>query len=254
MSLAYFEWSAPEDADPADPAAWAQANPALGVQISESFLEAQLGSMRPDLFGREHLSWWSETVDEHPISREMWAAIFDEAFVPGAFVTPPSFGIAANVDVSLASIGTYALGPDGLPRVDLADVLPTDASLPRRLVELRDKYRGAVFELDPGSPAGALIGAIEAAGITLRKPTMREYAQGCGALYVQIRSGTVRQLGDPDLTAAALHASKRPLGDLWAWSRKDGDVAALEAVTLAAIAAGVTNGPSIYEERGPLIF
>jgi len=49
-------------------------------------------------------------------------------------------------------------------------------------------------------------------------------------------------------------AVKRPVGDRWAWGRKqsDADISALEGATLAAWAAGTVKPKrrSVYESRG----
>src|SRR5690606_10070246 len=56
--LAYFEWSAPADADLDDREAWAQANPALGIRITEEFVESEREAMDDLGFSRERLGIW----------------------------------------------------------------------------------------------------------------------------------------------------------------------------------------------------
>src|SRR5262249_45164317 len=51
--LAYMEFSADPDCDLDDRAAWAEANPALGVRITETAIEAERGSMSDEQFARE---------------------------------------------------------------------------------------------------------------------------------------------------------------------------------------------------------
>ena len=55
-SLAFFEWSAGEDDDAADPATWAKANPGLGIRITEEYVRREQASLSPEGFARERLS------------------------------------------------------------------------------------------------------------------------------------------------------------------------------------------------------
>src|SRR5699024_1870061 len=62
--LAYFEWSADDDADPDDKDAWYQANPALGIRISEEYVQDELDSFKDitdglEKFNRERLGIWA---------------------------------------------------------------------------------------------------------------------------------------------------------------------------------------------------
>jgi hypothetical protein len=60
-------------------------------------------------------------------------------------------------------------------------------------------------------------------------------------------------LGTPELKAALKGASKRSLGDSWAWARKSSavDISPLVAVTLALRRAEIMR-ESVYESRGVL--
>jgi hypothetical protein len=58
------------------------------------------------------------------------------------------------------------------------------------------------------------------------------------------------------LTAAVRGASRRPMGDAWAWSRKNSlvDISPLVAVTLALWGTAVDDPDSVYEERDLVSF
>jgi hypothetical protein len=107
---------------------------------------------------------------------------------------------------------------------------------------------------DERSPAAALVTQIERAGVTLEPVNGSEYAAACGAFYDSVDQATVKHGGEPELTAAARGAARRPLGDAWAWSRKASsvDIGPLVAVTLAL--RGVDRDiESVYETRGVLV-
>jgi hypothetical protein len=69
-----------------------------------------------------------------------------------------------------------------------------------------------------------------------------EHGQACGRLVDMVEAGTLAHLGSGELRDAVRGAKPRPLGDAWAWSRKNSsvDIAPLVAATLAlGAAAGV---------------
>jgi phage terminase large subunit-like protein len=81
-SLAYFEWSVPGEVHEiseqvaTDPQSWAQANPALGIRISEEHVAREQASLAHRTFAVERLGVgdWPDPSDagEHVIDPEMW--------------------------------------------------------------------------------------------------------------------------------------------------------------------------------------
>jgi hypothetical protein len=69
---AYFGWSAPDDADPGDPATWAACMPALGITVSEATVAADFETMDLSEFRRSCLCQWPE------VARPGWK-LFSEA-------------------------------------------------------------------------------------------------------------------------------------------------------------------------------
>jgi phage terminase large subunit-like protein len=82
-SLAFLEWSAEESDDPADPAAWARANPGLGIRISEDYIERERAALGPEAFARERLS-----IGDYPVDGGAWETIsagaWEACAAPGA--------------------------------------------------------------------------------------------------------------------------------------------------------------------------
>ena len=76
-SLAFMEWSVDEnDYDPADPDAWALANPGLGIRIAPDYIERELAALDPDAFARERLS-----VGDYPKGAGgNWAVVGEDAW------------------------------------------------------------------------------------------------------------------------------------------------------------------------------
>jgi phage terminase large subunit-like protein len=85
--VAYFEWAAPLDSDPADPATWRACMPALGHTITEATIADEFDRLELAEFCRAYLNWWPSDVpdDWQVIAREVWAALAD----PGSRMVDP---------------------------------------------------------------------------------------------------------------------------------------------------------------------
>ena len=71
----------------------------------------------------------------------------------------------------------------------------------------------------------------------------------CGQLVDLVAQGDLAHLGSDDLRDAIRGARSRPLGDAWAWSRKNSsvDISPLVAATLAlGVASGITNLNQVF--------
>lgn len=238
-SLGFMEWSVdPDSYDPADPAAWAQANPGLGIRITPEYVDLERGGLTPDAFARERLG-----VGQYPtdlanawlvIPRQSWIDLLD----PGSEVAGKAcFAADATWHGSHAAIGVAGRRDDGRLHVEVADHQEGTAWLVPRLAELVRRHKPSAVVIDPASQAGSLIVPLEAAGVTVTQPTTREVAQACGQFYeAAVDARSLRHRGDAELMAALGGAVSRPLADAWAWDRKTAavDLSPLVACTLAA--------------------
>jgi hypothetical protein len=241
-SLAFFEWSVdPDDYDPADPVAWAQANPGLGIRISPEYIAKERAALAPDEFARERLG-----VGNYPAGDAAWAVIpagtwadlADPASVipDGAVVV---FAADATPSQSHGAIAAAGFRPDGRLHVEVVDHHRDTAWIPARLAELTAKWGSGAVVIDPKREASPHITEIERLGVEVRQPSAREMAQACGGLYVAAcDTGNLVHLGQPPLDFALSRAVKRELAGSWAWDAPRGvDISPLVAVTLAAWAA-----------------
>lgn len=248
--LAYFEWSAPADASLDDHESWAQANPALGIRISEEFVESERDAMDDTGFARERLGVWFDPSAQMVIDGSKWSALAD----PGSQVKDPVvFAVDANPERSGAAIAVAGRRSDGLGHVEVVEARSGTGWVVERVAALNKSHRPRAWVLDPASAAGAWIPALQERGIEPVLVTGREVAQACGALYEDVvENAALRHLDQPNLNAALMGARKRPLGDAWGWHRRnsDVDISPLVAVTLAWHAVGTHGGPakrSAYE-------
>lgn len=229
--LAYFEWSADPRAEADDREAWAQANPALGIRITDEFVQLERDAMPEVEFKRERLGIWDDAATQAVIPFDVWEAGLDRTSQP---LDPVTFAVDVAPNRESASIGVCGRRADGLWHVEVADNRVKVAWVVDRLIEMR-RWSKLPVRIDKGSAAASLIPTLQEAGIDVETIGTSEYAEACGAFYDAAMAGRVRHIDQTPLTAAVQGARKRPLGDRWAWNRKDGttDLTPLVAVTLA---------------------
>lgn len=243
-NLAYFEWSvdAPnpevlEEAVAADEAAWAQANPALGIRISADYVAKERGSaLSARSFAVERLGVgdWPRTdgLGDIVIDPALWDALVDDESV---MRDPVCIAFDVSPDRRYSTIGAAGLRPDGLPHVEVIDRQKGTGWVIQRLKELIAKHQPQAVICDGVGPGASLLQELEEAGVEMVTLTAQEHAQGCGLLFDAVDQGRLKHRDDPVLRAAVRSAEKRPLGDAWAWSRKSksADISPLVACTLA---------------------
>lgn len=252
--LAYLDWGADLNmASPtlaeqvADRDLWYETNPALGIRISESFVEKEMSALPAEEFARERLGVWPASSAGSVIDPEQWGRLGDvDSGVDGPFA------VAVDITPSrdYACVATYGHRTDGLGHMEIINHLPGTDWVIRRLVALRERWNPVAFCLDIKGPAGSLLVDLEKEGFS--KPadpenpvygdllimTASEAAAACGQMIDAVTQGTVRHLDQAQLNTAVAGAKIRPLGEAWGWGRKVSgiDISPLVAVTEARFA------------------
>jgi phage terminase large subunit-like protein len=231
--LAYFEWSTESGASLDDPASWAQANPALGYRITSEFVASERAAL-PDLeFARERLGVWFDGAAETVVDMNLWARLADPT---SQVLDPVVFAVDATPDRAAAAIAVCGRREDELLHVEIVQHDSGTAWVPDRVVELQQRWSPRAVVLDPAGPAGSLITAFQERGVEPVLVSAREVAQACGAFHDAVAERqAIRHLDQAMLNAALAGAKPRPLGDAWAWHRKNSlvDISPLVAATLA---------------------
>jgi phage terminase large subunit-like protein len=254
--LAYFEWSAdfanPEDVgDATEGELWAQANPGLGIRITREHIAAEQRSMDPRTFAVERLGVgdWPRTdgSGEFVIDPEAWAELADEKSV---LADPIILSYDVSPDRSRASIAAAGRRRDGLFHVEVVERKPGTGWVPERVARLVEKHKPLAVICDGVGPAASLVYELEPFGVEVKSLNTQEHAQACGLLYDAVERKSLRHLGGPELASAIKGAAKRPLGDAWAWSRKNShvDISPLVACTLALW--GASQYQPVYRSAG----
>lgn len=233
--LAYFEWCADSDARTDDRKGWAQANPSLGIRLSEEFTERELAALTPEGFLRERLGVWYEFEKSDVLP--YWNKLADPAseLPDGA---PVVFGLDVSPARTVSAIVAVGDRTDGLRHVEVVDYRPETSWVVARFGALRDRWGGIAVVVDERSAAGSLIPDLQALdGVTVHTAGSRDVTVAAGRFYDACTESvaSLRHLNDPVLNGAVDSAVTRPLGDAWTWDRRKptADITPLVAASLA---------------------
>jgi hypothetical protein len=244
--LCYLEWSADPRSASDDPRGWAEANPALGIRISEEHVGRELEAMPETEFARERLGIWDEPAGaDSALALDSWIACFDGA---SSALDPVSVGLDVSPDGS-ASISIAGARTDGLTHVEVVENRPGTTWVVPRLVELVRRWSPSTVVLDAGSPAGALLPELDREGIPVTKIAGRELAQSAVGFAAAINQAQLRHLDQPSLNTAVAAAKRRMVGDSWAFGRR-GSLVDISPVVAASLA---TWGHEANRGRAPQI-
>lgn len=231
-SLAYLEWSIDPLRDGReDPAAWARANPGLGIRIREEMVANELASLPAAEFDRERLG-----VPDDPdggnelISPAAWAALRDDQ---ARLVKPTALALDVNPERTWSSFAVAGPGRGEAVHVELADRQQGVEWVPARAKELQDRWRLPLLVAASG-PALALVDALKLVGVTVEVVSADELSRWLGVLVDGVRGGRVVHIGQAPLDDAVRAAVVSTRGDVGWWSRRrsGADIAPLVAVTL----------------------
>ena len=231
--LAYFEWSAEDDADPDDMRALAQANPGLGTRLSLDHVASERAAMDDETFKRERLGIWAKIGGDSAIPEASWAACLDHDSVAGSRVV---FAVDVPPARDVATIAAVSERADGVRHVEVVDRRAGVSWVPSRLRELRDRWSPLAVVLDEGSAAGALLPDVKREGVRTVPLSMKQYGQACAGVYDAVQQRKLAHTGQVELDDAVASARVRGVGEsLWKWDRKNqvSDISPLIAVTHA---------------------
>ena len=234
-SVAFFEWSAPEEADIASPDTWRACMPALGLTVPIEAIRSDFESMREPEFRRAYLNQRQDraaSAQWQIISEADWTACADKN---SAIADTPTIALDVTPSRSMASLCAAGVRDDGVAHIEVIGNRPgTSWVLDWFAAEDRvRKYRSIV--IDPVSGANSLVSDLRNLGLQIVEVGTRQMVAGCGKFYDLATQGRLRHIDQVPLNAAVAGSKKRNLGDAWAWHRRDNtvDVSPLVAVTLA---------------------
>lgn len=242
--VAYFEWSADEDLPWDDPATWWTCMPALGRTITERTIRAEIDKgMTENDFRRAYLNQWTAT-DDRIIPSATWQGVLDAGAAPAGQLV---FAVDVNPERTAASIAVA----DGEGRVELVDYTRL-SGLAERVSQLAGEHEAPVA-IDAQGPAGTLIDDLTARGVVVLEFKGQELARACARFFDMVADREVKVRPRDVLEKAVAGATRRSLGDAWAWGRRQStvDISPLVAVTLAVDAA---VKPKTADDPGLLVY
>ncbi|HTU15645.1 MAG TPA: terminase family protein [Solirubrobacterales bacterium] len=261
-ALAYFEWSIdaenPEEVTATiatDPLNWAEANPALGIRISTEHVAREQRAMGNREFAVERLGVgdWPRTdgLAETVLDTGAWAELLD---VDSQMLDPVYLAWDTTPDRYMTAIAAAGKREDDLWHVEVIRHKRGSGWLAADLAELVKAHKPSGVGADKGSPAGVLISDVnDMLSIEVEEFNGRDYANACGMFFDAVADRTLRHPGSPELDDAVSVATKRSLGEAWAWARQSGDISPLVAASLALWGARNAEGASVYEDRGVIV-
>ena len=211
--------------------------PALGHTITPAVVRHALQTMEEPEFRRAYLNQWTSR-DDRVIPDVAWRKVRKD-------VTPerPVFiGVDINPERTFSAIAVV----DSHRRAEIGRYGAGTSWVADYVIEMAKRLKAPVA-LDVSGPAGTLAHDFESHGLTVVKVSGRDLAMACGAFYDAVIDGTIAvrdsSVYQEPLDLAVSAARKRPLGDAWAWARRDtaSDICPLVALTVAHWASLTTT-------------
>lgn len=245
--LGIFEWSAPDGSALNDPHALAMANPNLGYRIDAADLLNEASGIEPGT--DEEAKWRTEVLCEKVSKFD--AAVNARAWEDCAEKVDWAEHrkrVAMVIDASPDLLHISAVLAVELPDKRVALRVADDWSGPRAAEQMRaalpgllSKVRPGVLGWMPGGPAAAFAADFKKlagkTGATKVEEVKAEVPAMCMGLAEQVSSRNIVQPEDKLLTAQVTGTTKRFIGEVWVFTRKnehcDAAYAAAGAVHIA---------------------
>lgn len=217
-AIAYFEWSAPEDLDLADPASFASFHPAVGHTQTTATLAEAADAMTPGEYQRAFGNRWTTTK-----SSVIPTDVVERSTNPDQIPPEALADAVAAYDVAPdRSWATLWLAWSDHQGHHLRPWLSQPGTwwLPSEVDALRAQGVSRIGA-DDGGPARSVTAAIRLRGVEVETLGARDFASGTGDLIEALTIGTVDHSGDQGLVDGLDGAVLRRMGEADAWSRRD---------------------------------
>jgi hypothetical protein len=226
--VAYFEWGAPEGADPDDDATLIAAHPGVGYHVDLDALRADREVMPPDDYATEYLGWWPEGLVDTELVDAWDGAARDDTELRDPIV----LALELNPDRTLIDIVAVGREAAGGATAELAVQAPHDGRLVATLERLVDAHRPVALVWDAAGPVAALAHDLDGLRVNLEALGTRDVVAASGQLYDTIRGGALAHRPDPALTAAVAAARRRTALGAWVFDRRQPGAGPLLAMSL----------------------
>jgi phage terminase large subunit-like protein len=238
-----------------DPKFLSRSNPALGIRITDDFVEEERETLPAREFAVERagIGDWPDTSQEQNDFFDM--AAWKRSGKRAAINSVPVIGIDVSTDRARSSIAASGKSA-GDARVEVIERRRGTSWIVGRVADIVEKQGVKQIVINPKSQAATLIPAIEEkVGFEVTVVSADEYSEACGTFLDAANAGTLLHGAQPELDEALKGVATRSLGERFAWDKKksENDITPLCAVTLARWGALKGEEVSVYEKRGLVI-
>lgn len=236
-TIAYFEHSADEDADPYDPETW-EFHPGLEglITLDELAEEAKPENNTHADFLRGFLNISTKQRDKTVIDLDQWDSLAAELTAPDMSTVALAYDVA--IDRSSASIWGAWIDEDGNICLHVMETRPESDWLAPRIKALHDAGLTGIAA-DDGGPARVITEQLRRHNIDVTTANGRQAATAWEEFKAAVAAGTVRHDGSPALRDGFEVAAERHMGDAVTLSRRhslgpiDAPIAAITAAWFA---------------------
>ena len=168
------------------------------------------------------------------VDLDQWATLADLDAQP----TPVALAFDVSADRANSALATAGRTAEGVTVVEVVAYRRGAAWLEEEIRQWRRAHPFGVIVAD-SLAAGTLADRLELAGVDVLRTGGAQMGRACADLVDQVAARTIAHRAQAVLDDTLASASRRILGDGWAWSRRgsDVDISPLVAATLAAWAA-----------------
>jgi hypothetical protein len=242
----WFEWSMQPGADPLSEQTWLETMPTLEQTngINLDFLRMEAETMPLEQFLREYLCVRSSSTADALFTADRWADMYrTDVIIP--YETILSLEIPSDRQrAALVAVGAV----DHYLPIEIVDCRDGLSWVLERVTEVATRSAAPVV-IDVGGPAASLIPALEFAKVTVIPIAAREVTNAAAMFYDAFQEKRLTHMSDYRLNDAVSAASKRAVGERWAFDRRGHvDISPLIAASFGvwAVETGQLNKGTIY--------
>lgn len=238
-TIAYFEHSAPEDADPYDPATW-EFHPGLDglITIADLAEEAKPANNTHADFRRGFLNLSTKVRDTTVVDLDTWDRLHKSDQEPPA-KRKVAYGYDVAIDRTNASVWGAWVDDEGRKNLHVHHTDEGADWLPEYVANLYADGHPTIAA-DDGGPAREVTDALQRAGVEVQVLTGRDASTAWGAFKSAVAAENIIHDGSPALRAGLEVAVERPVGDAVRLSRRH-SLGPIDAPISAMVAAWVAD-------------
>ena len=175
------------------------------------------------------MNQWTSSLVDPVVPLSTWSSLTDQFSAPGDDIV---LSFDSTPDASRSSISIASKRADGRVHVELVANEDGVAWLVPRIKQLVRDHTPRIVCCDAKSPAANIINEL---GMQVRELGTADAGKHYAGFVTACTEGVLVHREDPQLTTALTGAVRRPLGDAFAWSRRNSsiDVSPIVSVSMA---------------------